>query len=328
MKTKIVYVVVSNKDSIYLAQAYASAWSLKYYNPDASITLVMDNKTSAVWDNCGFDEFKSLVDDIVAIDFEDSVGNHERSRFLKTSLRNIVKGDFLFVDTDTIITDSISELDDVKCDVGMVGDSHRYIEETPVFPFIIKWMKKYFKDSTISPTINYFNSGVMLVKDTEQAYNLFEKWHECWMHSSAQGFNKDQLPLFAADNALGGIIKPIKDVYNYQIVTTVKFICDARITHFFNGESNTGAIHPFFNDVFFQDIKKQKSLSDKQKNMIINCKSLYNINSRIIAGRDVDLWNSHAFKFLRGINGTTLYKLINFSSRCFNWGMRIVKGQK
>lgn len=52
----------------------------------------MDNKTADVWDNCGFDEFKSLVDDIVTIDFDDSVGNHERSRFLKTSLRNIVKG--------------------------------------------------------------------------------------------------------------------------------------------------------------------------------------------------------------------------------------------
>lgn len=38
MKTKIVYVVVSNKNSIYLAQDYASAWSLKYHNPDASIT--------------------------------------------------------------------------------------------------------------------------------------------------------------------------------------------------------------------------------------------------------------------------------------------------
>lgn len=39
MQTKIVYVVVADKDSIYLEQAYVSVWSLKYYNPDASVPL-------------------------------------------------------------------------------------------------------------------------------------------------------------------------------------------------------------------------------------------------------------------------------------------------
>lgn len=325
---KIVYVVVSGKDSIYLAQAYASAWSLKYHNPDVSITLVMDNKTSAVWDNCGFEEFKSMVNHVIKVDFDDSVKNHERSRYLKTSLRKLIEGDFLFIDTDTIITDSLSKLDDIKCDVGAVVDGHRYIDAVPLFKFIRNWLKKYYQINNVLPNINYYNSGVLLVRDTEIASQLFSKWHFYWNKSKEQGFSKDQLPLLAADNSLGGVITPIADIYNYQVSETAKYINDAKITHFLYGNKITDAIHPFYGKDFYRDITLQKGLSDKQKKMILECKSLYNINSRIIAGKDVNIWNSHTFKFLRSINDTIIFKVIDFSSRCFNWGMRICKGEK
>ncbi len=328
MKTKIVYVVVSGKDSIYLAQAYASAWSLRYHNPDASITLVMDNKTCDVWDNCGVDEFKSIVNQVIKVDFDDSVKNHERSRFLKTSVRNVVAGDFLFIDTDTIITDNISGLDDIICDVGMVGDSHKYVNETPLFPFIKKWMKKYFKGYIILPDINYYNSGVMLVRDTEAAHLLFSKWHECWKHSSAQGYPRDQLSLFAADNVLGGIITPIDDVYNYLVCETAKYIHSAKIIHFFNANKKLEAIHPFYGKDFYRQINRQKCLDENQKRMILECKSLFDINSRIIAGEDVEIWNSHAAKFLRIMNHTVLFRMIDFSSRCFNYLIRISTGKQ
>lgn len=91
MQTKIVYVVVADKDSIYLEQAYVSVWSLKYYNPDASVTFVMDNRTKKYWDMCGYDELKTLVDEVIVREFEDNATNHYRSRWLKTSLRTLLQ---------------------------------------------------------------------------------------------------------------------------------------------------------------------------------------------------------------------------------------------
>ena len=40
MKTKIIYVLVSNENDCYLEQALVSIYSLRLYNPDANLLLV------------------------------------------------------------------------------------------------------------------------------------------------------------------------------------------------------------------------------------------------------------------------------------------------
>ena len=44
MKTKMVYVLVSNDKDYYLEQAYVSMFSLKKYNPKAQIYVVADQE--------------------------------------------------------------------------------------------------------------------------------------------------------------------------------------------------------------------------------------------------------------------------------------------
>lgn len=46
MKTKIIYVVLSTDDDIYLEQTWASAYSLKFYTSDAYIVILTDKKTN------------------------------------------------------------------------------------------------------------------------------------------------------------------------------------------------------------------------------------------------------------------------------------------
>ena len=43
MRTKLLYVLVSSKDDIYLEQAYVSMYSAKFYMPDCHIVLLTDN---------------------------------------------------------------------------------------------------------------------------------------------------------------------------------------------------------------------------------------------------------------------------------------------
>ena len=54
-----------------------------------------------------------LVDNIVMRKFSEEINNRERSRSLKTNLRHIVSGDYLFIDTDTIITGDLSFVDNI-----------------------------------------------------------------------------------------------------------------------------------------------------------------------------------------------------------------------
>jgi len=44
MKTKIIYVLVSNENDCYLEQALVSIYSLRLYNPDANLLLLVDEE--------------------------------------------------------------------------------------------------------------------------------------------------------------------------------------------------------------------------------------------------------------------------------------------
>lgn len=324
MLTKIVYVVVATENSIYLEQAYASIWSLKYHNPNAIIALVMDDKTAAIYNENKYTELSQLVSEIVVVPLSNEMDNHTRSRWLKTNLRNLIHGNYLFLDTDTIISSNISEIDNFSGTIGAVVDGHRYIDKYPIYPFVIKWMKKYFSNIPILPTINYYNSGVMLVKDCPQAYNFYDLWHKNWEKSKLKGFKFDQLPLFATDNELNGIISPINDIFNYQVSETVKYLHSSKILHFYNGE-NAETLHPYFGKIWLQEIKINRQLSDKTKNEILNCKNLFNLKSKIIGGNNVDVWKSHVVKFLQiHQKNKYLYFLVNMTARGINYITKIL----
>ena len=100
MKTKIVYVVISTDNDIYLEQAWISAYSVKYYNPTAFITFVTDEDTYKGIVSSDRKNILQIVDEIIPIPLEKGLSNMKRSRWIKTNLRNLIKGDFLFIDTD------------------------------------------------------------------------------------------------------------------------------------------------------------------------------------------------------------------------------------
>lgn len=45
MKTKIVYVLVSDEKDLYLEQAWLSVYSLRLHNPTAYVVVLMDDNT-------------------------------------------------------------------------------------------------------------------------------------------------------------------------------------------------------------------------------------------------------------------------------------------
>ena len=74
--------------------------SLRHRTPDAVVELLIDKETekSLIGRRA---EIINLVNKITAIDVAGEYNAQQRSRILKTSLRNYVEGDCLFIDCDT-----------------------------------------------------------------------------------------------------------------------------------------------------------------------------------------------------------------------------------
>lgn len=160
MNTKIVYAVVSNEKDIFLEQTLLSVYSLRLYNPEAHVILVVDEDTNKTIQGKRSEILKYITEKII-VKVPKEYTQVQKSRYLKTTLRQNIKGDFLFVDSDTIITDSLSEIDNLNIELGAVKDLHVNLDQNYGCKNIIK------KALSIgfNPLSNnlYFNSGVIYV---------------------------------------------------------------------------------------------------------------------------------------------------------------------
>ena len=173
MKTKIVYVLVSSDNDIYLEQAWVSIFSLRHFNDDVNVVVVCDDRTATRIKTKSPEEFTEMVNEIVEVPFAKEVSNRERSRWLKTNLRSYVRGDFFFLDTDTIITGSLSEIDSFEFNIGMVYAWHCRMADRPNSTFVKRRVKQLF-NIELRDNTDYFNSGVIFCKDTEKSHQFFK----------------------------------------------------------------------------------------------------------------------------------------------------------
>lgn len=324
MNTKFVYVVVADKYSVFLEEAYASIWSLKYHNADAHVTVVMDDRTKSYYENTAYTELKTIIDEVIPVPFDSDVNNHVRSRWLKTNLRSLVKGDFLFLDTDTIITGNLRQIDNLSVLIGAVYDSHRKLPEIQLKKFLSKNAKKYFEILEFDACLSYFNSGVLLVKDVPEVYEFFRKWHNNWQISNRKGYKYDQLPLYVTDMQMGGVISPISDVYNYQVSQSLRFLYSSLILHFYpDGKRNLVDSHPFFGEEWYKAIKVEGTLSFYKKRDIENCKNLFSLETKLIGGSEVNLWATSSVALLKRIyRCKPMFFITNNLSRIANYFLR------
>ena len=231
MRTKLVFVLTCAPEGTYIEQAVLATYSAHYYNPSAYIVLIVDDKTDRLISD-GRDEILKYISEKIVIPFEDEKTMVYRSRWIKTSVRELVDGDFLFVDCDTVTTRGLEEIDSFGCVVGAVPDSHLKVKEfgdalreaskAKVAPLGIDLDKEEY----------YFSSGVIYVKDTPETHRLYDRWHSIWEQGVRNGVNIDQPSLAKANIEAGRLIERIDDRYNCVIYTQPDFAKDASILHF------------------------------------------------------------------------------------------------
>lgn len=317
MRTKIVYVVVADSTSIYLEQAYISIWSLKQHNASAWVTMVMDNRTKEFFDASGYSELFALVDEVVVHSFDNNFSNMYRSRWLKTSLCNLVDGDFLFLDTDTVVLGNIEGIDEFTGSVGAVSDLHqptlatcRYIDFIRIKMAQTNWEAFDYDEQT------YYNSGVILVRNNSQAKAFFNQWHQNWLYSNSKGCSVDQISLNYTNKELR-LITNIDEKYHCQILGNgLNYLRDALIIHYFNTSkhSQQGEM-PFslMEEAWFDDIKENKGISSELKEVISSERKMFSSQVDVISGAASKVYYSNLFKFIVRLNTKhpRLYKVLN-----------------
>lgn len=236
MNTQIVYVVVSDETDTYLEQTMVSVYSLRRHNPEAKVVLLTDRQI----DSTLFGSRAGILDYITekrVIEIPTRYSKLQRSRYLKTTVRQNIRGDFLYVDSDTLIMRDLSDIDAFTMDIGAAYNMWR-----PRSHSLPRWVCNDFLMLGLDLTYvkKYdFNGGVMLVRDTPCATNLYRKWHELWLESIGIGINGDQPALVKANHACGDIIRQLPYTWNFQImpIYAKNFRNDAYIVHYY-GSSN------------------------------------------------------------------------------------------
>ena len=228
MKTKILYVLVTTGEDIYAEQAFLSVHSLRRHEKEAHVTLLTDRLSRDVLS--GREGYLALFDEVVVRDLDPALSPMIRSRILKTGMRNAVDGDFLFIDTDTLISRPLRDIDELAEDLAAVYDLHNPLEAHTHRGAILSLCRRVGFD--VSAEKDYFNSGVMLVRDTPANHAFFDAWQAFYQEGVRAGVPSDQPSLARANAAKGHPVRPLPDAWNCQAMSGVRYLGEARIFHY------------------------------------------------------------------------------------------------
>ena len=286
MKTKIVYVVTSDESDVYLEQALLSVFSLRKHNPNAYVELVVDQDTDATITGKR-EEILKYIDNKVVVNVPEEYNKVCRSRWLKTSLRQHVKGDFLFLDTDTIVTDSLEDIDCFTGDIGAVKNQHVLLGKNIGKKILQKSAE--LDEWRWSETLAYYNSGVMVVKDSDLTHNFYQMWHNKWVDKYRKtSEHRDQSPLAATNELFQYPIGELSGEWNCQIIRNgIIFLAKAKIMHYLMYERGP---HPwiFYNHDILNEVKELGYIPNKISKIVDEAKSSFDVPNMIISGTDLE----------------------------------------
>jgi hypothetical protein len=297
---KYVYVLASSENDFYYEQFFLSVVSFRLYNPAAEVVLLLDTitKKKLTGNRAGYEK---SVSDIVVIEPPNGLSQKEVSRFIKTSMRQYVTGDFLYIDCDTIIADSLDNTFPKDINIGAVSDCHIPLKRHHYYQqFRDENLKLGFK--SILECDTYYNGGIIYCGDTPASYRFFEKWHALWNGCRKKGNSQDMPSFNRANYELNDIISAIDGEWNCQISNNgLPFLNHAKIIHYF-ATSLFFIKSPFIfaSETVLSSIKRTGRISADILEKLQNPKSAFELNSTIISDRDVlKIINSSVFSALR-----------------------------
>lgn len=291
MRTKIIYCLTSDNTDYYYEQLLISLYSLRKYNPNISVELVCDDVTYKTFTGLRTKVF-SYCDKITSIQSPSNWTKVERSRYLKTNLRNLIDGDYLFIDTDTIICAPLDAIDELSYNIGAVYQEHIHRPmQAPFSTTSETWLHKHGKKVGVDfNDMNNFNSGVMFVKDKDITRSFYCRWDELYKQYQKAGVWIDQFSLALTNSEFNNIITPIDDRFNCQVKYSgiEELIQRAFIMHYFYKENYYIISSPWLLD----PIKETDAIPITIQKIVNNPVDFFKSKSTIVTGKDVDYQHS------------------------------------
>lgn len=292
MQTQIVYVLTFDEENYYFEQAWVSACSARMHNPSARILVVTDTESEAHitgWRKSIFD----YVDEVRAFPLPEGLNPMMKSRWLKTSLRNLIDGDFLFMDTDTVICRPLDAIDHTDGELNAVRDLHCTPSEAQSY-----YMYRKFRQAGVPITDNaiYFNSGVMRVKDTPRTRAFYTAWHETWKETVRHQVFIDQVALHAVNTGPHPLITELSGAWNCQIEGRfLNYLHEAYLIHYFAYTKDSSNAPFYFKDKqVYEQIRAHQALTPEVLEQLKHPYAAFTTHYEMLSGKALACY--HRFK--------------------------------
>lgn len=314
---KFVYALISAPNDFYVEQAYLSVISLRRHNPEASVCILSDNETADFLQTSNH-QLLNYVNELKRIEMPNLLSQVQRSRYIKTSMRRHIEGDFLYLDSDTVICREIPEIKDIA-NIGAVNEWH---QRNKISPQRINYLQVTNKENWDNN--RYFNGGVLYVKDTEKCHRFFELWHSLWYEDLVKfKIHKDQPTLSLSNSIMDNIIEELDDSFNCQLwsLDSMPFLFAAHIIHYqIDVVRQKGVNFPFQDFKLLQHVREQ-GITPQINQIIEFPQKAFMDNSKLLMGKEYRIYQSpmvtFAIKLSRDFDWTN--KFIRFIYRLFGY---------
>lgn len=229
MGVKVVYALVFGGDDLFYEMFLLSLCSLRHHDPHRAVEVVLDSDS--------YREIRrkdeALLEGVrlTEVGIPPGFDPLQRSRYIKTRLRDVVEGDFLYLDVDTVICGPLAGIDGFGAEIAAVSDENGPVALTD--PEKEKRCRAAGFDGLKGKP--FFNGGVFLVRDTAQAHRFFDAWHRRWTESLRNGIPQDQPALCQANLDCGSPIRELPGEWNCQVCTDVgaHYFPTATVLHYY-----------------------------------------------------------------------------------------------
>ena len=237
------YVLVSGPNDSHADKTAVSATFLRDVHPDARIMMLCNVSTHEHLKRCRH-PLIGLVDHIVEKEapHEDAQANKQH---LKSRMRELIDGDFLYLDSDTLVVNPLDEVFKVKNPVALAHNhNHQYPDNFPGSE-----MEYYRKCGWSIPSDGiYLNAGVIFWRSCPEAMELSRHYQHTIDAMHRNGLMINDQPAFNwAVELWGGEVGILPDRYNAQVGANPLSGLDASLWHF-NESVGPGKTMTFFNE--------------------------------------------------------------------------------
>jgi len=215
--------------------------SLRLTNPRFKITIVLDQITKDVLHKSS-DPLLTEVDEVMIIPTPNG-NNVFRNRHIKTRLGTLVRGPFLFLDSDTIIRGDISAIFNFNGNVAGVPNLCQKTIEKQVWDQDLKTLKKM---NWKIRNDYYVNGGVLFCNPTRSTFNFYNSWHSKWLQSNEKlKLYRDQPALNSAIYDSNIRLNILPNIYNAQFRGNPSVSNNAKIWHYYTSAQKSEPVTSF-----------------------------------------------------------------------------------